>query len=123
MADPQAILDEAIRAAIAESLGVEADAVVRPASNPQFGDYQANFAMPLGKQVGRPPRDIAETVVAELDLAAVCERVEVAGPGFVNLWLDRGWLAANVGLLVADDRLGVRAAATPQRVVVDYSAP
>jgi arginyl-tRNA synthetase len=123
MADPQVILDAAIRRAIAESVGVDADAIVRPATNPQFGDYQANFAMPLAKELGRSPRDLAEAVVAELDLGAICERVEVAGPGFVNLTLDRGWIAATVGLLVADDRLGVETDAQPERVVVDYSHP
>ena len=123
MADPQVILAEAIRHAVAEVLGVDADPVVRPATSAQFGDYQANFAMPLGKRLHRPPREIAEAVVAELDLAALCEKVEVAGPGFVNLTLDRGWLAANAGLLIADERLGVPLAPSPERVVVDYSAP
>ena len=123
MADPQPILAAAVRHAMVEALGVDADPVVRPATNPQFGDYQANFAMPLGKRLGRPPREIAEAVVAELDLGAICERVEVAGPGFVNLTLDRGWLATTVGLLIADDRLGVAADATPDRIVIDYSAP
>jgi arginyl-tRNA synthetase len=125
MPDPQIMLETAVSRAIDDALGPEAagtDPVVRPSSNPRFGDYQANFAMGLGKRLDRPGREIAEAVRDELDLGAVCE-VEVAGPGFLNLTLDRGWLAANVGLLVGDNTLGLTPAAVPQRVVVDYSGP
>jgi arginyl-tRNA synthetase len=125
MPDPQRFLATAISRAIDEALGPQAagaDPVLRPSTNPRFGDYQANFAMGLGKQLGRPPHEIAQAVLDELDLGAVCD-VEVAGPGFLNLTLDRGWLAANVGLLVADPSLGITPAETPERIVVDYSGP
>ncbi len=76
-----------------------------------------------GQEARAPaPWEIAEAVRDELDLGAVAD-VEVAGPGFLNLTLDRGWLAANVGVLVGDPLLGVSPAVEPQRVVVDYSAP
>ena len=126
MADPQALLASAVSRAMAAAFGPDAtgvDPTIRPTNNPAFGDFQANFAMVLGKRLDRPPRELAEAVVAELDLGAVCERVEVAGPGFVNLTLDDGWLGAATGLLLADDRLDVSPDPSPQRVIVDYSAP
>jgi arginyl-tRNA synthetase len=126
MADPQVTLTAAVKQAMVAALGpaaASADPVIRPSGNPQRGDFQANFAMPLGKQLGRPPREVAEAVVDQLDLGGICDKVEVAGPGFVNLTLDEGWLAAQTGLLLADDRLGVPPDADPRIVVVDYSAP
>jgi len=126
MADPQTTLAAAVSRAMVAALGPEvvgADPVIRVAGKPEFGDYQANFAMPLAKRLGRPARDIAHAVVDQLDLGGVCSTVEVAGPGFVNLTLDDGWIATETGLLLADDRLGVPADPVPERVVVDYSAP
>ena len=66
--------------------------LVRRSQDPKFGDYQANFAMPLGKQLGRPPRDVAAEIVARLDVADLCEPPEIAGPGFINLRLRDDWL-------------------------------
>jgi arginyl-tRNA synthetase len=126
MADPQTMLSAAVARAMEAALGPEVagvDPVIRPAGNPVHGDYQANFAMGLTKRLGRPARDIAAAVVAELDLGGVCERVEVAGPGFVNLTLDEGWLAAATGVVLGDERLGVPPDPAPERVIVDYSAP
>ncbi len=126
MADPQTTLGAAVTRAIEAALGPElagTDPVVRSTSNPGFGDYQANFAMKLAKPLGRPPRQIADAVVAQLDLGGVCSSVEVAGAGFVNLTLDDGFLGATTGTLLGDDRLGVVAAGAPERVIVDYSAP
>ncbi|GAC1532219.1 MAG: arginine--tRNA ligase [Acidimicrobiales bacterium] len=126
MADPQTMLAAAVSAAMDAALGSDArgaDPVVRAATNSRFGDYQANFAMPLGKRLGRPPRDIATDVVAALDLAGVCSAIEVAGPGFVNLTLGSEWVASQTGELLGDGRLGVETVAAPERVVVDYSAP
>jgi arginyl-tRNA synthetase len=126
MADPQRMLAAAVSGAIVAAFGAELDGidpVIRPTANPAFGDFQANFAMQLSKRLGRPARELADAVVNELDLGGLCERVEVAGPGFVNLTLDDGWLAASVDALLADDRLDVAPAPVAERVVVDYSAP
>jgi len=126
MADPQTTLEAAVSRAMVAALGPEVagvDPVIRVAGRPGFGDYQANFAMKLAKQLGRPAPDLAAAVTDQLDLGGVCSKVEVAPQGFVNLTLDDGWLATEAGLLLADDRLGVREDPAPERVVVDYSAP
>ncbi len=68
-------------------------AMVRPSQDPRFGDYQANFAMPLGKRLGRPPRDVAAEVLTRLSVDDFCEPPQVEGPGFINLRVKTDWLA------------------------------
>ncbi len=98
--------------------------MVRRGQDPKFGDYQANCAMPLGKRLGRPPRDVAAELVARLGLQGICQPPEVAGPGFINLRLDDAWLTDEVNRAWADhERLGVEKAAVPRTFVIDYSAP
>src|SRR5262249_6577779 len=98
-------------------------AMVKPAQDARFGDYQANCAMPLAKQCGVNLQDLAREIIGRLELADLCEVPEVAGPGFINLRLRTDWLAQQVQSLVNDDRLGVAPAATPRRIIVDYSSP
>jgi arginyl-tRNA synthetase len=97
-----------------------ADPTLRPSER---ADFQANGALALAKQVGRPPRDIAEDVAAALSLGHVCAVVEVSGPGFINLTLSDSFVADELQNLSADARLGVEPSAHPQTVVIDYSAP
>ena len=96
---------------------------VRRTQEPRFGDYQANFAMPLGKQLGKPPRQIAAEIIARVDLADMCHQPEIAGPGFINLRLRDQWLAERLAEAVADPRLAVPRTAQPRTIVIDYSAP
>ncbi len=77
---------DAIVAAFGDGFA-DTDPLVRPAQNPQFGDFQSNVAMGLAKRVGKPPREIAQTIVASAKLDDVCEQPEIAGPGFINLRL------------------------------------
>src|SRR6516164_9245580 len=107
MADPQEVLTERVRAAVTAAFGAShagADPLIRPS---QFADFQANVALPLAKSLGMPPRQVAEQIVAHLDLAGICDRAEVSGPGFVNLTLASDWIAAQAAALLADERLGV----------------
>jgi arginyl-tRNA synthetase len=121
---PQAELRARFAAALAAAFGDElaaTDPLIRPS---QFGDFQANVALSLAKPLKRPPREVAAALVGHLDLAGV-GAAEVSGPGFVNVTLDPAWIAAQAQAMLADaqGRLGVPAAATPETVVVDYSAP
>jgi arginyl-tRNA synthetase len=111
---------------VARTLGLEISleqAVVREAAREHGCDYQSNAAMALAKRLGRPSRELAEQLVAGLELADICEPPEVAGPGFINLRLRREWLQARLGDILADPRLGVPLSEAPRRVVIDYSAP
>ena len=126
MADPALLLEAALRRAVADAFpeAADADPVVRPSSDPRFGDYQANGAMALGKRLGRRPREVAEAIAGHVDAAAVgLDPPEVAGPGFLNLRLTPAWLSARLTDLAADPGLGISPAERPERVVVDYSAP
>jgi arginyl-tRNA synthetase len=123
MADPQDVLAQRVRHALAAAFGPEHgddDPVIRPS---QFADYQANVALPLGKQLGRPPREVATEISRHLDVADVCTEPQVSGPGFINLTLRDDWIAGQAAGLLADGRLGVADAQPAQRVVVDYSGP
>src|SRR5688572_23417547 len=80
--------------------------MIRPAQDAKFGDYQANFAMPLGKQLGKPPREVATQVLGQVELDDLCETPEIAGPGFINLRLRDEWLAKQLREAAADERLG-----------------
>jgi arginyl-tRNA synthetase len=124
MADPRDVLAQRVSAALGAAFGpgyAAADPVIRPSS---FADYQSNAALPLAKKLGRPPRDIAADIVRHLDVAGVAEPPEVSGPGFINLRLLPGWIAAEATTELRDPRLGVEPAADQARkVVVDYSGP
>src|SRR5688572_19731392 len=92
--DPVALLDRALRSAIAASLGQEhadVDPAIRASQNPQFGDYQANVAMGLAKQLpgAGNPRQLAAKILAAAppELHEVADKLEVAGPGFINIRL------------------------------------
>ncbi len=123
MADPQEVLAERVSAAVAAAFGAEhasADPLIRPS---QFADFQANVALPLAKSLGMPPRQVAERIVAHLDVAGVCDQFDVSGPGFVNLTLAAGWIAGQASGLLTDERLGAAPSDPGLRVVVDYSGP
>lgn len=98
-------------------------AMIRPAQDKRFGDYQANCAMPLAKRLGKPPRDVAAEIVAAIDVADMCQPPEVAGPGFINLRLRDDWLERQINEASRDERLGVRPVETARRYVVDFSSP
>ena len=121
MADPLVIVSDLLTPVFAEIAGRDGvDPVVRPSDR---ADAQVNGALPLAKQIGSNPREIAQRVLASGALKGVCSTVEIAGPGFINLTFDDAFLAEQLEQVAADPRLGVREATVTRRVVVDYSAP
>jgi len=115
-------LDRAIVAALGEDYA-GTDPLLGLSSNPKFGDYQANMAMGLSKKLGQQPRQIAQSIVDHLDVAAVCEVPQIAGPGFINFTVKPSYLATQLQAMQLDSRLGVPVADKPQRVIVDFSSP
>ncbi|CAX60057.1 Arginyl-tRNA synthetase [Erwinia billingiae Eb661] len=119
----QALLSEKVsQAMIAAGAPADCEPQVRQSAKVQFGDYQANGIMAVAKKLGMAPRQLAEEVLKHLDLTGIASKVEIAGPGFINLFLDKQWLSAQVDAVTAAPRLGV-APVAPQTVVIDYSAP
>ncbi|MDM5263125.1 arginine--tRNA ligase [Sulfurovum sp. XTW-4] len=96
---------------------------VTEATKAEFGDFQFNGAMALAKPLGKNPRMIATEIIENLDLTGILEKAEIAGPGFINLWLNPSWLASQCESARKDSRLGVEKRETPVKVVVDYSGP
>ena len=118
------ILDHDISAAIRAVTGEgECPAIVIPASRPAFGDYQANGIMSVAKRIGAKPRDIADKVCASLHTGEMIERVEVAGPGFINIHLSADWLGNRARMTRQNFDELIPVSAAPARVVVDYSSP
>lgn len=119
----QALLSEKVsQALIAAGASADCEPQVRQSAKVQFGDYQANGVMAVAKKLGMAPRQLAEQVLTHLDLNGIASKVEIAGPGFINIFLDPAFLAENVSSALKSERLGV-AQPQAQTVVVDYSAP
>lgn len=129
-------------AAAGRAAGQPLDPQLAVASKPEFGDLQANGALPLAKPLGQAPRVIAAAVVEQLSadpaFRALCLPPRIAGPGFINLTLRPEVLAAEVSRRVGDARLGVPVAAASEAmaagtasgepvplepVIVDFSSP
>jgi len=99
-------------------------AIVKPATDPKFGDYQVNGVMPLAKQLKTNPRKLAEQIVAKLDISDLCQPPEVAGPGFINLRLKPDFVAKTLVQVSKDVAgLGIEKAEKPKTIVVDFSGP
>lgn len=118
------ILTEKTQAAfVALGLPADTNAAVAISTKAAFGDYQINGAMAAAKIVKTNPRQLAEQLLSHLQLDDMAEKVEIAGPGFINVTLAKAWLAEQLQSAANDPRLGVNTNPTPQTVVVDYSAP
>lgn len=96
--------------------------LVRQSGKVQFGDYQANGIMGAAKKLGLNPREFAQKVVDNVDLNGIAEKLEIAGPGFINIFLAPTWLAQQTENAFSGDKLGINLNQA-QTVVVDYSSP
>jgi arginyl-tRNA synthetase len=118
------ILSEKVKLAMtAAGLPEGTNPAISLSNRANFGDYQANGVMGAAKKLKTNPRELATKVVEALDLTGIAEKVELAGPGFINIHLDQQWLASQLNQISTDVKLGVSQAEKPQNVVVDYSAP
>jgi arginyl-tRNA synthetase len=107
-----------------ESANLESSKIgVVEATKPQFGDYQFNGIMKIAKALKRNPRDLANRVLENIDKSDIIDRVEVAGAGFINIWLSNSWIERSILAIVDDERLGIEKVQNPQTIVVDYSSP
>ena len=119
----QSILSDKIKQAmIAAGADESCDPLVRQSGKAQFGDYQANGIMAAAKKLGTNPREFAQKVLQQADLSDIAEKLDIAGPGFINIFLNSAWLAKQASNAVLSENLGIQAA-QKQTVVVDYSSP
>ncbi len=87
------------------------------------GDLATNLAMMLAKPAGKNPRELAGLIIDNLPESALVAKTEIAGPGFINFFLDAGWLGKQIETIASDERANVAPVAAPQTIVTDYSAP
>lgn len=119
----QLLLNEKISEALVKAGAAKGTlALVRPSSKPQFGDYQANGVMGAAKQMGMNPRELAQKVIDLLDVSEVISKTEIAGPGFINLFLADEFVIKAAQTAKNDIRLGVNQNGN-QTIVIDYSGP
>ncbi|RSD32012.1 arginine--tRNA ligase [Vibrio pectenicida] len=119
----QALINDKVSQAL-EAAGAPkgSPAAVRQSAKPQFGDYQANGVMGVAKKLGTNPREFAQKVLDVLDLNGIASKTEIAGPGFINIFLSEEFLAQKAQQALSDSRLGV-AIEEQKTIVTDYSAP
>jgi arginyl-tRNA synthetase len=120
--------ETAIRAAFVEIDPSLLEAEVTSSAQAQFGHYQCNNALKIGKALRIAPREAAQRIVANFDrLSAdgqeVISHLEIAGPGFINITLNPLFLASQIDAMVHDSRLGVPLPAKPLKVIVEFSSP
>jgi len=118
-------LSTRVRAAFEQAFPGEDFAFVRvlPATDPKFGDYQCNDALKLAKKLKMNPREVGSKIAAALANEPVFEKVEIAGPGFLNLTVAQAWLNEALGGMAGDAHCGIPQRGAGKRVVIDYSSP
>jgi len=97
-------------------------AIIKQANRAEFGEYQANGIMSAAKKLQSDPRDLATSIVDRLDLDHMVEKLEVAGPGFINIHLSSEFLGSRVSEMLENDRLLIDLE-QPETIVIDYSSP
>lgn len=115
-------LRETLKTLIKAASPVDEAVELTQATQAKFGHYQCNSAMKWAKTLQRSPRDIAQEMVAKLDQSCFA-KVEIAGPGFINLTLSESFLSQAVNDQLNDPHMGVPLPKKPQRIVIDFSAP
>ncbi len=96
---------------------------VAPTNNEKFGDYQCNAAMELARTLKKAPRQIAQEFVDTAELPDFVEKIEIAGPGFINFFLTNSALAKYIEALENDPHLGAEQVGQGKSVIIDYSSP
>lgn len=116
----KSIIHTLFKNAIKTAYELDADPLIQYATRPEFGDFQANFALSLSKSLKLNPKDIAEQVIALLLAEPLFSHLEISGPGFINIRVANNYLSAYLLNLLKDKRLGIETVDLPQTIVVDY---
>ncbi|MDP0560932.1 MAG: arginine--tRNA ligase [Candidatus Endonucleobacter sp. (ex Gigantidas childressi)] len=114
--------DQFVKALVAAGAPANTPALIRPSTRANFGDYQCNAIMGVAKKIGQNPREFAQRVIDNFELEGTVNKIEIAGPGFINIYLEPLWLAQTLQSIITDERVGVEKVAA-KTIVVDYSAP
>src|SRR6185436_8029597 len=96
--------------------------LVRPCPDPKFGDYQTNALMSVAKEQKMNPRQLATDVLAKLDVGGLCEKVEIAGAGFLNFRVKTSAIAQTLQAAARGEHLFFQKTEKPRTIVVDFSS-
>ncbi|HGO5810808.1 TPA: arginine--tRNA ligase [Mannheimia haemolytica] len=118
----QILSDKIKQAMVASGADSNVEPLVRQSGKPEFGDYQANGAMGAAKKLGMNPREFAQKILENADLNGIADKLEIAGPGFINIFLNPEWLVENTNSSLQAVNFGIKTA-NPQTIVIDYSSP
>lgn len=117
------LLNIRIKAAMTEAGVAEVfSPIISESSRPEFGDFQANGVMAAAKEMGSNPRQLALNILDKINLEGIANKIEIAGPGFINIFLSNEFLNKTIQKLVSEKSLGVLKP-KPQKIVIDYSSP
>ena len=118
------LLDQHISAALISAGAAKgSSAVIKQSAKAKFGHYQANGVMGAAKKLQMNPRKLANKVLEALDLSDIADKVEIAGPGFLNIHLKPEWLSQRLEDALDHETLNIDQVTEPQTVVIDYSGP
>lgn len=118
----QILSDKIKQAMVASGAERDVDPLVRQSGKPEFGDYQANGAMGAAKKLGMNPREFAQKILDNANLNGIADKLDIAGPGFINIFLNQEWLAQNANNALQAVDFDIKTA-NPQTIVIDYSSP
>lgn len=118
----QILSDKIKQAMVASGAESDVDPLVRQSGKPEFGDYQANGAMGAAKKLGMNPREFAQKILDNANLNGIADKLDIAGPGFINIFLNQEWLAQNANNALQAVDFDIKTA-NPQTIVIDYSSP
>jgi arginyl-tRNA synthetase len=123
MTDLRTRLSQAVEAAFASADLPPELGRVTPSDRPDLADFQSNGALAAAKAAKANPRELAAKVAAVLQADPRLAKVEIAGPGFINLVMSDAALSERAAEIAADSRAGAGQVETPRRVIVDYGGP
>lgn len=89
----------------------------------KFGHYQCNTPMKLAKPLQKAPRQVAEAIVAQITLKPLIEKIEIAGPGFINIWISKQFISQTLQKISEDPRLGIPLVEHSHKIIVEFSSP
>ncbi len=119
-------LESEFKKAMSLAFGIqeeEANPMIRLTAEAKFGDFQSNAAMGIAKSLKKSPRDVAQAIVSELQTSLLIEKLDIAGPGFINITLKNSVLTELLLSWSGDARLGVSKVSHPIHHVIDFSSP
>jgi arginyl-tRNA synthetase len=118
------ILEAQASKALKDAVEQDVPPEITPSTQPQFGHYQCNNALKLAKELKKNPREVAQKIIDGWKPdSAMIGKMEIAGPGFINIFLTTEFLSSEINKVLHDARLGVPAPHPKQRIIVEFSSP